>query len=176
MDANFWLRSKLRGASSQDPTSGPGWSYFVNYPPYSRFIKNYIDEEEVCRNSTCLKILLTTLDMDLCGLSSTAEHADEEIKGVKGNRTHSCQLHMTPAISSTRSWGSTERRMVSVINNWPNIWILITNPFNVIWTIYSVLVSSMLVFSISQYLTMWDVSGSPSSGSAWCISPLLLPS
>lgn len=59
MDANFCLRSKIRGASTQDPTLGPGWSYFVDYLPYSDFIKNYVDEEEA---STHTKYLLDITD------------------------------------------------------------------------------------------------------------------
>lgn len=47
MDANFRLRSKLRGAITKDPTMGLGWSYFVNNAPYADFIKDYIDQEEV---------------------------------------------------------------------------------------------------------------------------------
>ena len=48
MDANFRLRSKLRGVVNKNHTLGPGWSYFVNNGPYSDFIKHYVDEEEVC--------------------------------------------------------------------------------------------------------------------------------
>jgi hypothetical protein len=47
MDANFRLRSKLRGVVNKNHTLGPGWSYFVNNGPYSDFIKDYVDEEEV---------------------------------------------------------------------------------------------------------------------------------
>lgn len=57
MDANFQLRSKLWGMSSQDTTLGPGWSYFVDYLPYSNFIQNYINEEKVL----LLIIILFTL-------------------------------------------------------------------------------------------------------------------
>lgn len=46
MDANFRLRSKLRGAVS-DPVLNPGWAYFVDYTPYSEFVAKYVDEEEV---------------------------------------------------------------------------------------------------------------------------------
>ena len=47
MDANFRLRSKLRGVTNKIYTLGLGWSYFVNNGPYSDFIKDYVDEEEV---------------------------------------------------------------------------------------------------------------------------------
>jgi hypothetical protein len=48
MDANFRLRSKLRGLQSKDPTLMPGWAYFVNNGPYADFIKDYVDQDEVC--------------------------------------------------------------------------------------------------------------------------------
>ena len=47
MDANFRLRSKLRSVVNKNHTLGPGWSYFVDNGPYSDFIKDYVDEEEV---------------------------------------------------------------------------------------------------------------------------------
>ena len=47
MDANFRLRSKLRGLQSKDPTLTPGWAYFVNNGSYSEFIKAYVDQDEV---------------------------------------------------------------------------------------------------------------------------------
>lgn len=49
MDANFRLRSRLRGALDRDPWLGPGWAYFVDYQPYADFVKNYIDQEEVSK-------------------------------------------------------------------------------------------------------------------------------
>lgn len=48
MDANFRLKSRLRGSLNREPMLGLGLSYFVNNSPYSDFIKDYIDEEEVC--------------------------------------------------------------------------------------------------------------------------------
>jgi hypothetical protein len=50
MDANFRLKSRLRGAMNKEPMLGLGWGYFVNNEPYSDFIKDYVDEEEVCSN------------------------------------------------------------------------------------------------------------------------------
>ena len=47
MDANFRLRSKLRGLQSKDPTLMPG-AYFVNNGSYADFIKDYVDQDEVC--------------------------------------------------------------------------------------------------------------------------------
>lgn len=46
MDANFRLRSKLRGISL-DPHLSPGWAYFVNHAPYATFIADYVDQVEV---------------------------------------------------------------------------------------------------------------------------------
>ena len=47
LDANFRLRSKLHGVVNKNHTLGSGWSYFVNNGPYSDFIKDYVDDEEV---------------------------------------------------------------------------------------------------------------------------------
>jgi hypothetical protein len=47
MDANFRLKSRLRGSGDKEPTLGLGWSYFVDNGPYSDFIKAYVDEDEV---------------------------------------------------------------------------------------------------------------------------------
>jgi hypothetical protein len=47
MDANFRLKSRLRGSNDKEPTLGLGWSYFVDNGPYSDFIKDYVDEDEV---------------------------------------------------------------------------------------------------------------------------------
>lgn len=46
MDANYRLRSKLRGIIT-DPHLSPGWSYFVDHVPYAKFVANYIDQAEV---------------------------------------------------------------------------------------------------------------------------------
>ena len=48
MDANFQLKSRLRGAINREPALGLGWAYFVDNGPYSEFIKDYVDEDEVC--------------------------------------------------------------------------------------------------------------------------------
>jgi hypothetical protein len=53
MDANFRLRSRLRGIN-KDPAMGIGWAYFVNNTPYSEFIKEYVDLEEVCAREKLL--------------------------------------------------------------------------------------------------------------------------
>lgn len=47
MDANFRLKSKLRSASTKDPKMGLGWAYFVDNAPYSEFLKDYVDQDEV---------------------------------------------------------------------------------------------------------------------------------
>lgn len=48
MDANFRLRSKMRGIASNDTVLNSGMAYFVANKPYAEFIANYVDEEEVC--------------------------------------------------------------------------------------------------------------------------------
>ena len=47
MDANFRLKSRLRGGVNKEPALGLGWAYFVNNSPYAEFIKDYVDQEEV---------------------------------------------------------------------------------------------------------------------------------
>lgn len=47
MDANFRLRSKLRGVGLTDITLNSGLAYFVDNKPYADFIKDYVDQEEV---------------------------------------------------------------------------------------------------------------------------------
>lgn len=47
MDANFRLKSKLRAAFGKDPAMGLGWAYFVDNKPYSEFIRDYVDDDEV---------------------------------------------------------------------------------------------------------------------------------
>lgn len=47
MDANFRLKSRLRGPLARDPPLGPGFSYFVEFGAYADFIHDYTDEEDV---------------------------------------------------------------------------------------------------------------------------------
>ena len=47
MDANFRLKSRLRGGVNKEPALRLGWAYFVNNGPYAEFIKDYVDQEEV---------------------------------------------------------------------------------------------------------------------------------
>lgn len=57
MDANFRLKSKLRGGlgkSPQEPALGLGWSYFVDNGPYSDFIKDYVQQDEVRNLLICI--------------------------------------------------------------------------------------------------------------------------
>lgn len=48
MDANFRLKSRLRNSAKQEPMLGLGMSYFVDNGPYADFIKDYVDQGEVC--------------------------------------------------------------------------------------------------------------------------------
>ena len=47
MDANFRLKNRLRKTTRSEPMLGLGMSYFVDDKPYTDYIKNYIDQEEV---------------------------------------------------------------------------------------------------------------------------------
>lgn len=47
MDANFRLKSRLRGPVDRDPSLGSGLAYFVDYEPYIAFIRDYVDDEDV---------------------------------------------------------------------------------------------------------------------------------
>lgn len=47
MDANFRLKSRLRGSLNREPMLGMGLSYFIDNGLYTDFIKDYIDEDEV---------------------------------------------------------------------------------------------------------------------------------
>lgn len=48
MDANFRLRSKIRGIKV-DPHLSPGWAYFVDPQPYGSFVADYADDNDVSR-------------------------------------------------------------------------------------------------------------------------------
>jgi hypothetical protein len=71
MDANFHLRSKLCDTLNKIHLS-LGWSYFVNNGPYSNFIKDYVDQEEVSMFAMIDKaqLICTREDWDLRQLSS----------------------------------------------------------------------------------------------------------
>lgn len=72
MDANFRLKSKLRGLVS-DPSLSPGWAYFVDNVPYSKFVAEAADEEDVSTLSLLAVIILTlAIDRELCRISSAA--------------------------------------------------------------------------------------------------------
>jgi hypothetical protein len=60
MDANFRLKSRLRNTTNKELTLGMGLSYFVDNGPYSEFIKNYIDKEEVCAHDQLIGVYLLT--------------------------------------------------------------------------------------------------------------------
>lgn len=57
MDANFRLKSRLRGPVARDPALGSGFAYFVEYEAYTAFIRNYVDDEDVSLN-LCLIVLV----------------------------------------------------------------------------------------------------------------------
>ena len=47
MDANFGLKNRLWNTLNKELSLGLGWAYFINNGPYSEFIKDYVDQEEV---------------------------------------------------------------------------------------------------------------------------------
>ena len=78
MDANFRLKSRLRGTTDKDVTLGMGWSYFVDNGPYSNFIKGHVDEAEVCAyNWHHIEVdsLTAGIDFDLRRFSGAPQHA-----------------------------------------------------------------------------------------------------
>lgn len=56
MDANFRLRSKIRGTQA-DPHLSPGWGYFVDPTPYGDFVVGYADDDNVSWHSIHLSAL-----------------------------------------------------------------------------------------------------------------------
>jgi hypothetical protein len=88
MDANFRLKSRLRGAINREPTLGLGWSYFVNNGPYADFIKDYVDQDEVRFFERCLiyKHYSPTADSDMCRFPSDPQHAHKEVEGLTRDR------------------------------------------------------------------------------------------
>ncbi|KAJ7154301.1 hypothetical protein B0H12DRAFT_1040725 [Mycena haematopus] len=51
LDANFRLKNRLRRNEHQDPSLGPGLSYFVQQTGYKKHLRNYVAEKDV---STCI--------------------------------------------------------------------------------------------------------------------------
>jgi hypothetical protein len=101
MDANFRLKSRLRGPVNKEPTLGMGWSYFVDNGPYSDFIKDYVDQEEVCvYNEYWSRVTYIYIDPDLRWFSGTPQYAYEKIERSPCNRHGCCQLCSTPTFST----------------------------------------------------------------------------
>ena len=87
MDANFRLRNRLRNATNREPSLGLGWAYFVNNGPYSDFIKDYVDEKEVCIYIEGTGLLMDDfVDSHLRWISGALEYAYQEIKGTLCDR------------------------------------------------------------------------------------------
>ncbi|KZP14909.1 hypothetical protein FIBSPDRAFT_751237, partial [Athelia psychrophila] len=71
MDANFRLKSKLRGLVT-DPSLSPGWAYFVDHVPYSKFVAEAADDEDVStRSCVGFQALLNMLTKSSKGLRAT---------------------------------------------------------------------------------------------------------
>ncbi|KAJ7650554.1 hypothetical protein FB45DRAFT_730946 [Roridomyces roridus] len=51
LNANFRLKNRLRANERQNPSLGPGKSYFVDSQPYKDHLKNYVAEKDV---SSCI--------------------------------------------------------------------------------------------------------------------------
>jgi len=89
IDANFRLKSRLRGSNNREPTMGLGWSYFVDNGPYSDFIKDYVDEDEVCTFNKYMiqwPLLTPTVDSDMCWFPGAPQHAHQEVERSSRNR------------------------------------------------------------------------------------------
>src|ERR1700734_383534 len=102
MDANFRLRSKLRGAHNKNHTLGPGWSYFVNNGPYADFIKDYVDQEEVSALATneWAQLIYTHADQDLRRVPSPPQHPHEKIHWTACDGHGCSQLRSQTDVSS----------------------------------------------------------------------------
>ena len=117
MDANFRLKSRLRGTGTIDKelTLGMGWSYFVDNAPYSEFIKGYVDENEVRMNNWFIEADLLTAgkDYNLCWFSGAPQYAHQEVERASCNWYGSCQLRSSPTISTIRHGRFAKGRAVS---------------------------------------------------------------
>ncbi|KAJ7480228.1 hypothetical protein B0H11DRAFT_1724998 [Mycena galericulata] len=51
VDANFKLKNRMRANEIDDPSLGPGWSYWVEPQRYKRHLKKYVAEKDM---STCI--------------------------------------------------------------------------------------------------------------------------
>jgi hypothetical protein len=115
MDANFRLRSKLRGAGNKNFTLGAGWSYFVDNGPYSDFIKDYVDDEEVSVQS-----IYTTeeppnsdpVDFELRWIPSTPQYAHQEVEGPTRYGDGRGELRSSPDVSPSGNGRFTKGRTV----------------------------------------------------------------
>lgn len=101
MDANFRLRSKIRGTGALDTTLNPGWAYFVDNQPYADFIKDYVDAVDVrIASSTIERYMLmnSVSGRVMCGLPGPSQHAHQEIEGASCNWHGSSQLCTAPIL------------------------------------------------------------------------------
>lgn len=87
MDANFRLRSKIRGINV-DPSLCPGWAYFVENAPYAECMAKAADDVDVCPTQSlerCNELMICSTDIHMCWLSSYPQHAHEEVKRPSRN-------------------------------------------------------------------------------------------
>ena len=54
LDANFRLKGRDRGTTYEDVTLSPGWAYFVETSNYLEYVRQFANQEEVCRVDNCI--------------------------------------------------------------------------------------------------------------------------
>jgi hypothetical protein len=47
-DACFRMKNKLKSSESKDPTLGAGLAFFTDHDPYIGFVKQFVNQDEVC--------------------------------------------------------------------------------------------------------------------------------
>lgn len=100
MDANFCLKSWIRNSTKTEPMLGTGMSYFVDNVVYGDFIKNYVDEVEVCwailRFELSIRCLRGELQISNCvGFQALLNMLTKKSKGLRatGMAAVSCAHH-----------------------------------------------------------------------------------
>ena len=71
IDGNFKLQLKEQGIT--DPELAAGWAYFVEENNYQTFIKDFVDQPEVC-----YFFILSNILINIC-LSSRLAHASQNM-------------------------------------------------------------------------------------------------
>ncbi|KAJ7093757.1 hypothetical protein C8R44DRAFT_890661 [Mycena epipterygia] len=96
VDANFKLKNRMRANQINDPSLGPGWSYFVGPRGYKRHLRKYVAEK----------------DHLYCVRGSTAKgHTDDDWTMML--RRGRVRLRPARVCPTERDWGLTERERYS---------------------------------------------------------------